>query len=347
MSEHDPKTILVAPLDWGLGHAARMLPIVRFLSEKYRVIVAAPKSIQHIFDDCNAEIHNFPGYHIRYYRLPVWLSLLIQAPKIIFFALATIYKTRHLTKKHKPKLIIADNRPFVRSKKVKSVYITHQLSLRHENKIVRRLLNSIHRFLINRFHACWIPDTKDSFFSGELSKGAIKIKKEFIGGLSRFRPINNTTQTQYKTACVLSGPEPKRSQWANRLKKQLNTQKDTIIIGALAGKDKFEKEEALTLSSHLNDELFSSILINSENIITRSGYTSIMDLFYLKKNAFLEPTPGQKEQEYLAQYHDGKQFHVYSKNVNKKHAFNKIPPSIEQKFCSKRYILKLTEEIIQ
>jgi len=35
-------------------------------------------------------------------------------------------------------------------------------------------------------------------------------------------------------------------------------------------------------------------------VISRSGYTTIMDLAVLEKKAYFIPTPGQNEQEYLA-----------------------------------------------
>jgi predicted glycosyltransferase len=55
-----------------------------------------------------------------------------------------------------------------------------------------------------------------------------------------------------------------------------------------------------TILSHLPGEELKKILINSEYVIARSGYTSIMELLSLQKKCFLIPTPGQTEQEYLA-----------------------------------------------
>ena len=341
MNDYERKTILIAPLDWGLGHATRMIPVIRFLSAEYKVIVAAPKKLQHIFDETPAKIIAFPGYNIQYYNLPLWISLLIQGPKIGLRALQTVYKTRRLIKKINPEVIIADNRPFVRSKKVKSVYITHQLSIQHDNAVIKKFLNATHRFLINRFDACWIPDTTDSFFAGKLSQGKLKISKYFIGGLSRFSTVEGKTNSEYKTVCVLSGPEPKRSQWKNEMKEMFSKEKQCLIIGAVPGKNRFVKHGNITLSSHLSDDLFANVLSNAEKIITRSGYTTIMDLYRLKLNALLTPTPGQSEQAYLADYHNGLYFHKFVSNTNKEATFHDVTNDIKSKFCSKQQILAL------
>jgi len=46
-------------------------------------------------------------------------------------------------------------------------------------------------------------------------------------------------------------------------------------------------------------------------IVTRSGYTTLMELAELGKRALFVPTPGQSEQEYLARFHRARG-HVWS-----------------------------------
>jgi|SRR6056297_2819283 len=343
MNDYERKTVLIAPLDWGLGHATRMIPVIRFLSTEYDVIVAVPKKLQYIFDETPAKIIAFPGYNIQYFNLPLWISLLIQGPGIGLRALQTVRTTRRLIKKLNPAIIIADNRPFVQSKKVKSVYITHQLTIQHDNAVIKKALNAMHRFLINRFDACWIPDTNDSFFAGKLSQGKLKISKHFIGGLSRFSTFEGNPRSEYKTVCVLSGPDPKRAQWAKEMKGIFSKEKGSLIIGAIPGKNRFVKEGNITLSSHLSDDLFADVLSIAEKIITRSGYTTIMDLYRLKQNALLVPTPGQSEQKYLADYHNGLYFHKFVSNTQKDAKFHDIPNDIKSKFCTQQQMLMLIE----
>jgi predicted glycosyltransferase len=64
--------------------------------------------------------------------------------------------------------------------------------------------------------------------------------------------------------------------------------------------------ENITWHNYLHDDELKEILLHSEKIICRSGYSTIMDLIRLNKGALLIPTPGQTEQEYLAYYNSGR-----------------------------------------
>ena len=58
----------------------------------------------------------------------------------------------------------------------------------------------------------------------------------------------------------------------------------------------------ISFYNHLPSAEMKEMITGSESIITRSGYTTIMELISLNCSALLIPTPGQTEQEYLAEY---------------------------------------------
>lgn len=341
------QTIIVAPLDWGMGHATRVIPIIRILSVHYHVIVVAPKKMHLMFSGEPAEIVNFPGYDIRYYPIPLWISLVLQGPKVLFRAIRTKIALKKMIRNTKPAMLFSDNRLFVRSPRIPSVYMTHQLSIRHNWKILERLINAIHYYFINQFDTCWVPDTPDNDIAGELSCGTVSIEKHYIGALSRFQQPDRKPEKIFRKVCILSGPEPDRSIWANKIKNLWKDKPESLIIGALEGQDRFKKEGNITLSSHLNHELFAQTIFFAEVVVTRSGYTSIMDLFRLRKNAYLEPKKGQTEQEYLAKFHNGKFFKTFNDYPQtNKTVFENIPDKLDKWFCNEQQLLLLVKEQI-
>ncbi len=340
------RTIIVAPLDWGFGHATRMIPIVNWLSKNNTVIVAAPKHLQFLFNS-ELKIVTVKGYNIQYFKTPLWFSFLIQMPRIIGRALKTKNEVRKICKEYQPDLIISDNRPFFRHSSVKSVYITHQINIPHKIKPVKKAINRIHHLLIHKFDECWIPDTCNHFFAGELSTGVLKIPVRFLGGLSRFQLAKQQQTKKYERVCVLSGPEPAKSNWAKAIYKKWKKKNNSLVIGALKGKDKFQKAGKLTLASHLNDDLFLSIISRADLVFTRSGYSSIMDLMFMQKNAFLIPTPGQGEQQYLATYHRGKYFLAGNTTDDyQTEGLKPIDDSFQRYFCNEKKLENLIESIL-
>jgi UDP-N-acetylglucosamine:LPS N-acetylglucosamine transferase len=112
---------------------------------------------------------------------------------------------------------------------------------------------------------------------------------------------------------IISGPEPQRSIFEKMLVSQL---KESGLKAILAlGKPELGKEVItqgnIDIYPHMNTEEMQQAILSSKLIIGRPGYSSIMDLAVLGKPAILVPTPGQTEQEYLADYHMSKR-HFYS-----------------------------------
>jgi uncharacterized protein (TIGR00661 family) len=302
--------ILVAPLDWGLGHATRCIPVINELIKHHcEVVIAADKASFFLLKK------EFPtivflrinGYKIQYSRNKKWLSfkLLVQFPKIIF----SIWKENAWLKKvideYQIDAVISDNRFGVYNKRIPCVYITHQLHIKTGNKFSEKIARKIHGHFIKKYSYCWVPDFKENGLAGELShQENIPSNVLYIGPLSRFEKIHDVPKI-YNLLISLSGPEPQRTIFEKMILTQLKTfMKKVLLVRGLPEENKKLQTDlkSTVIVNHLSAKELNIAFQQSEMIISRSGYSTIMDLVKLSKNAILVPTPGQTEQEYLSDY---------------------------------------------
>ncbi|MEO6706954.1 MAG: glycosyltransferase, partial [Ginsengibacter sp.] len=80
------------------------------------------------------------------------------------------------------------------------------------------------------------------------------------------------------------------------------------IRGLPSEKKVLKSFNSVRIENHLPAMELNVLMQQSRIIISRSGYTTVMDLATLRKKAILIPTPGQTEQEYLAKYLFQKQY---------------------------------------
>ena len=308
------KRILIAPLDWGLGHATRCIPIIYTLIElNFEVIIAASgptkKLLQKEFP--NVVFTQLNGYNIRYSKHKFWLpiQLFIQIPKLLL----AIYVENKWLKKiivtHNIDAVISDNRLGLYNSVKPCIYITHQLKIKTSNRFTEWLLQKTHYFFINKYSSCWVPDDgTENNLAGELShpKQFPKIAVKYLGTLSRFKKF--TFEKKYDILVLISGPEPQRTIFEEIMLKELKIFTGTVLlVRGLPGVSKkdgfiFNAENKITVANHLSTSELNKAIMQSGLVISRSGYTTIMDLAMLQKKAILIPTPGQTEQEYLADY---------------------------------------------
>ncbi len=315
MEKFNIPTVLIAPLDWGLGHTTRCIPIIRTLKDaNYDVVVAVcAKQKALLQHECtNVRFVDLEGYNISYAsnKLLFILKIILQIPKI----LRCIYRENKwldsYIKQNKTDLIISDNRYGFYSKKVKSIFITHQLQILAGNGFIENVLQKINYHCINKFNACWVPDfVGENNIAGKLShpKKLPKTKVEYIGALSRFNNSYATTvnsNIEYDICVLLSGPEPQRTLLENKLLQQLHylPNKKILLIRGLPQSTINIEHKHCTIKNHLQGKDLLQAINSSNIIVARSGYTTIMELIYLHKKIILIPTPMQTEQEYLAQY---------------------------------------------
>ena len=301
--------ILIAPLDWGLGHATRCVPIIKhLLSQNCIVFIGAEGSTAKLLKSEFPDITILPlkGYRVEYSknRFFFLLKIITQLPRI---SKVIRYEKRWVEdaiKTHKINGVISDNRLGFYSNKIPSVYITHQLLIKTGLNLFDTIAQKIHYHFIDKFSACWVPDfEKELTLAGDLShpKKLPNIPVQYLGALSRFNKLE--LALEYKLCIIISGPEPQRSIFEKIILSQLHLCKEKIVM--VRGLPNEENElkhsfENLTIYNHLDAEKLNKIIAQSEMVLSRSGYSTIMDLITLNKNAVLLPTPAQPEQEYLA-----------------------------------------------
>lgn len=302
--------VLFAPLDWGLGHATRCIPVIRSFQElKVEVIIAAEGSVATLLslEFPNIRIIPLSGYRIQYANTSIGLfwKLLLQVPKIIWTIRKEHNWLQKIIQEEKIDLVISDNRYGLYSNQIPCVFITHQLTIKAPVKLVERLLQKINYHFINRYSCCWIPDAAgETNVAGILShpKKIPRISVHYLGILTRMFS-NTKANCEYQYCFLLSGPEPQRTLLENKILSILPQISGSIIIvrGLPGSLNSITVPDNVKVLNHISTELLTTVLSSSELIICRSGYTSVMELIGLNKKALLIPTPGQTEQLYLAE----------------------------------------------
>ncbi|HYJ62712.1 MAG TPA: glycosyltransferase [Parafilimonas sp.] len=341
------KKILIAPLDWGLGHATRCIPLISYLlSLNCEVTIAAsPASKALLQKEFPAlQFLNLNSYNIVYSRKKRWMpfKILLQTPKILRAVnqehewLKNLLATRHFD------AIISDNRYGFYSEKVFSVFITHQLQVRTSLNLARNFVRKQTYKRINKFNECWVPDFEGNLnIAGELShpKTLPQVPVKYLGTLSRFKEKMHENNV-YKYLIIISGPEPQRTIFEEKVFAFAKSSKEKILIvlGKPEEKNSIEENSNSTICNHLTTAEMEDAFNASEFIISRCGYTSVMEILSVQKKSILIPTPGQTEQEYLAK-HLTKQSWCYTFSQNedfnlhfiKAHRFKYNLPNVNAK----------------
>ena len=305
------KNIFICPLDWGLGHATRMVPVIEMLEDKgANVIIAADNRplvfLQQRFPEL--EFVKFPGFVPAYpEKGSMALSMLMSVPEMLRQAKQSNALLQKLILEKNIDAIISDNRYEMYSDKVPSVFITHQLNIQTSglqklaDPVIKKTINNY----IRKYNELWIPDLAgEENLSGELSHIS-KIPLEnthFIGTLSRFSNLKFKPSTDKTDLLILiSGPEPQRSSLEEMLTKQaLQTDLKTIILQGKPEDSEVIETENIKIIPHLPDAELASLIQSAKVVVSRPGYSTLMDLSVFGKKAIFIPTPGQTEQEYLA-----------------------------------------------
>ncbi|MBA2500805.1 MAG: glycosyl transferase family 28 [Chitinophagaceae bacterium] len=303
--------ILIAPLDWGLGHTTRIIPVVQeLLTAGCKVILAgnARQKALLIAEFPQLEFLHLGGYNVKYskhHRFFMW-KLLWQLP-----LLKTIIYKEHswlkkIVKKYSPDLVISDNRYGFFHKEVYSVLITHQLQIHTPfGKMIDGIIQKINYQLIQKFDACWVPDEIVNGLGGKLSHPD-KIPGTpvyYVGWLSRLKK-DETKKEENHLLFLLSGPEPQRTIFESLVIEEIkNIQQQVIVVRGLPeSHERLNLGSHITIYNHLPAKELNKLMLEASFIISRCGYSTVMDLARLKKKSILVPTPGQSEQEYLASF---------------------------------------------
>jgi uncharacterized protein (TIGR00661 family) len=301
--------ILVAPLDWGLGHATRCIPVIyELLAQDADIWLAGEGSQQALLA---AEFPQLPflpleGYRVKYSRSArLSLKMIAQFPRLFKIVKKEHEWLKKAVEEYAFDGIIADNRFGLYHSSVPSVFITHQLSIQSSFGIwSEKILQKLNYRFINRFSRCWIPDQEEgNSLAGKLSHPDKKprIPVYYTGILSRLNRTNSTEEKGH-LFISLSGPEPQRSVFENALIDQISRHKGsvTFVRGLPEAGSFIPSTNNIQFYNHLSSGEYNREMQRAEYVIARSGYSTVMDLARLGKKSILVPTPGQTEQEYLA-----------------------------------------------
>lgn len=326
--------VLVCPLDWGLGHATRSIPLVRALVRNgHEVILGASGGglslLREEFPEL--EIFDFPGYPVRYSRTAAGLLpvLLAQLPGLLRSLAREKEMTERLVTERGIQVVLSDGRYGVRSRRVPSILVTHQVFLRVPGRFpgaarAERLVHALNLRFLRRFQEVWVPDFPgERNLSGALSHRPRDLESlRFIGPLSRFLPADHDWQTQppagasgpaVDVLASVSGPEPQRSRFETELRRALGDMSGTrvLVLGRPSDASIQPPEETriahgeLNVFPHLDGAVLETLFRSAALVVARSGYTTVMEMASLGLGqAVLVPTPGQSEQEYLAEHLD-------------------------------------------
>lgn len=303
--------VVVSPLDWGLGHTVRCIPIIEELLAQHCTVIIACNSVQKAllareFPQCTYA--DLPGYDMRYgaSRWGTIGKILKQLPKMWRRIgeehrwLQQFSQERHID------AVISDNRFGFYHPTIPSVFITHQFRINTGlGFMADTVAQKLNYACIKRFNACWVPDYNGrQSMAGRLShpRKLPAVPVAYLGGISRFKPCGAGTGS--RLLVLLSGPEPQRTIFENMLLKELETLPTPAVLvrGLPAGDTLTVTNPRLTVYNHATANRLNQLVCEADMVVCRPGYTTVMDLLKLGKKTIMVPTPGQTEQEYLAKH---------------------------------------------
>jgi uncharacterized protein (TIGR00661 family) len=332
--------VIYAVCSWGLGHATRSLPVIRKLVKDGNelTIISYGRSLKLLKDEL--------GENLRYIEIEDY-PMLISENSRQFMAKSMVYwpsfiskmingqrKIQKILEKEKYDRIISDGRYDIYSRKIPSFFISHQIRIMNPLRIAmfERGSEIFNLFFFKRFCGVIVPDYFKDNLSGDLSHNLHRIdenKIHYVGVLSDFKKINKTKNIDYLIS--ISGPEPQRTMLEEKLLPQIGDLKGKVVVtlGKTENLDKFKKDDVETYS-FLPSDRREEFLNRTKLVVSRSGYSTILDLAVIGAKALMIPTPGQIEQEYLADYHN-KKGSFYCVNQNK------IDLSFDVEMAKKRF----------
>jgi len=284
------RRILFAALNWGMGHVSRSIPLLKQLADQGNCIVVACNSRQEaIYRNYMNDLHFKPlgdypfVFHHRGFRSHDFVK-----------SIPSLFKQHRLEKKYVEELvreehidlILSDHRYGFRHPRVESIFLTHQCQL--PVPWYGFIIQAMHRYLMHRFHGCWIVDSETERWAGKLSKKP-NIPSKYLGVLSRF---NNQSKAKKGTVLVLNGPKEFHPLLIQHFQQEIRE------VDCVIGTHSLIPEGIPQITDWVEAD---HLLMNAKTVISFCGYSTLLDVEVLKCEWRCIPTPGQFEQHYLFQ----------------------------------------------
>jgi uncharacterized protein (TIGR00661 family) len=342
---------------WGLGHATRSLPVIRkLIAEKNNVtVISNGRSLEVLKKELGdvASYVDIPDY-----------PMLVSENTRQFMAKSMVYwpvfikriedglaELQKILDKKPYDCVISDARYDMYSKKIPSLFISHQMRIMNplHIKMFENAMERFNMFFFKRYVGVIVPDFKEQNLSGELSHNLKRInenKIHYVGVLSDFKKKHVKKDIDYLIS--ISGPEPQRSFLEEKLAAQVGKLQGNVVMTLGKAEDySVVKKKHLTTYTFVNKDLREELLNRAKLVVSRSGYSTIMDVAVVGTKALFIPTPGQIEQEYLSEYHN-KLGTFYSVSQNSIHLESDVSIAQEKTGITKECnVNKTVENILQ
>ncbi|MDN5865684.1 MAG: hypothetical protein L0I62_10825 [Gammaproteobacteria bacterium] len=311
------RRVLFAVHDWGLGHASRSLVLIRALVERgdaVTILMEPSDGMRLLQNELGESCEFYPYRDIPkpFSRWPAmfYIRMSLSMPWVSVHFKLEHRLTERLVRERGFDLVVSDSRFGVWSHEVPSYCIFHSLRQMMPRPLLafEKPVEWGQRNLLRHYEKILIPDAEENGgLSGKLGHDPALDWGEgrlvYLGPLADVVRPDTAEDIDYFFS--VSGIEPQRGLFEERVRAALPELKGRIAVTLgrpeLAG----EKSEqcGATVYGYLDREHQAQMLNRSRVIITRSGYTTLMELAVLGKRALFVPTPGQSEQEYLARFH--------------------------------------------
>ncbi len=290
------KRVLISPLNWGMGHVSRCIGLIHRLEKNNNTVIIACNQKQKLILELYFPRNKFvshQGYPFRFSgRRTFGLDLLRSSNRLKKRYQNELLETEKLVEEFNIDLVVSDHRYGFRSEKVSSVFVTHQVRL--PVRWFEIAAQMLHKSLVKKFDCVWVLDFPDHRLAGNLSKGNASFMVDYLGAVSRFEMYDKFEGEKEGTLVIVSGPSVYGQQFIDNLKPDVDPSNLYSVVA------KNDVNVPLRFKQLKGDWLeLDKEIMKSKCIISRTGYSTIMDVYYLGCESQLTATPGQREQQYL------------------------------------------------
>ncbi|MDR2431562.1 MAG: hypothetical protein LBD99_04855 [Candidatus Margulisbacteria bacterium] len=324
--------IVFALNSYGLGHATRSLPLIQAaVSAGYTVyVIAFGRSLAFLRRELGGGVTKYfelPDYSFsRVFSRKGFSSrkFFLISPLFIYEAQVEHKTFLRLNRQYRFDIVVSDSRFGIYLPDKPSYLLSNQLkhSIRKLPFFAALFTERYMHRVKKNFTKVIVPDTEQNPLSGKLTHNFWFFKPadiEYIGILSMLKHRKIRPDIDYFIS--ISGPEPQRTVFEQKITASLDQLQGKKVVVTLGNPEKAglrEKRGALEIYGLLDRKKQEEIMNRARLVVTRSGYSTVMDLAELEKKALYIPTAGQPEQEYLARYHKklGHNYAVRLKKLN-------------------------------
>ncbi len=308
--------ILISPLSWGLGHATRDVAIIADLLDRgHTVGVAATGAALELLsrEFADLKFYDVPDYPSPYtsggFSIPRVLGLF----PLIVREIAREHRTiSRIIRREGYNLVISDNRFGAYAKDVPGLFISHQIRFSTPGNIesIERMMEVFNGRYHRNFERVIIPDNPPGprSLSGKLGhaqRPVTRRKAYWAGIITDIRRQDVPQDIDYLVS--IAGPKVTKDALREVIMGQIGglSGRKFILLGDPGAEPEERLDGETIVKSHAQRDEMATLMNRAKFIITRSGYTTVMELAELgKKGILFIPTPGQTEQEYLSDYYE-------------------------------------------